>query len=684
MLFPPIPLHNPAVIAAPPRSTTPAAAAAAAAATPAPPSEALLAQTLAEAERLAKLAPEKGQARARLLAAAAGAYVAADRPDDAGRLYRAAVASAARDSSDRYIGDVFRDVARWLVAARDDATALKAANIAAKQGDSDIVKQVTFLIERRDAPAGSPLRGPNEKEAYQIWGWGKYMEAIRKDARTLIVATLDEPKVPVNRRLSALRQLLWLEPENRSATVERYLPAISQAALELTDPVQRAEALMALAWFRHETGDAGGAQSALAGAVEAAALIPDTEKRLRQARMLLSTGMPSPRALAAGKASASAPSASGPSVPDALDLPTPLRERVTAIAKSALGSLAEGLTHAKNGEAPDAAVQRLVQAAGYGQDMTGPLYTREHVLGLMKLALAEAKKLSPVQRQVSLRMIAMVQTRAADPDAVLATLRLSPDRDWRISTLLGLALDSGAPNQRTPPWKIAQQARLGDAALAEARSFPAGPARYRALADVLRWNLTWGKGTPAQNRALFQEMAALVPKTNKPFPPGWVSQGDAPAGFLLHLAHFGQHTGDHAAARVLLARASALTIQSLAGTSPSADSLSASIARAQAFSGDFAGAKATLRAASSYYARRHYYDEQTGRGNPGSSRAGAYAGHAVEQAEVRDFDGALQTVTKAIPARFVAERSGALSGIAGKMAAARKGKPIEPFPDYVW
>lgn len=78
-----------------------------------------------------------------------------------------------------------------------------------------------------------------------------------------------------------------------------------------------------------------------------------------------------------------------------------------------------------------------------------------------------------------------------------------------------------------------------------------------------------------------------------------------------------------------------------------------------------------------------YFDEQTGQGDPGSSRAGANADDAVEQAAVRDFAGALQTVKTGIPARFGAARSSALSGIAREMAAARKGKPIRPYSDYV-
>lgn len=162
MLLPPIPLHNPAVIVAPPRATTPAASAAV---TPVPLSEALLAHTLAEAERLAELAPEKGQVRTRLLAAA-GAYVAVDRPADAGRLYHAAVASAERDkgggTSGMFLGT---SPAGWW----QHATAVKAAKIAAQRGDSGIVHQVTFLVARHVAPAGSPLRDPNEKEAYQTW-----------------------------------------------------------------------------------------------------------------------------------------------------------------------------------------------------------------------------------------------------------------------------------------------------------------------------------------------------------------------------------------------------------------------------------------------------------------------------------------------------------------------------------
>jgi hypothetical protein len=125
-----------------------------------------------------------------------------------------------------------------------------------------------------------------------------------------------------------------------------------------------------------------------------------------------------------------------------------------------------------------------------------------------------------------------------------------------------------------------------------------------------------------------------VPRGTGPLPSGRNLGGEAPSQILLRLAHLGQRLGDHQTALGLLARASAITTKNLTDAPPGADFLLASIARAQAFSGAFAGAKVTQRAALTYQSTLRYFDEQSKAGSRLQRRA--CDGHG---AHTRPFSG---------------------------------------------
>ncbi len=107
----------------------------------------------------------------------------------------------------------------------------------------------------------------------------------------------------------------------------------------------------------------------------------------------------------------------------------------------------------------------------------------------------------------------------------------------------------------------------------------------------------------------------------------------------------------------------------------------ANIARAQAFSGDYAGAKNTLQAALKNVARLRAAGKSIPSLPPDIGNARSKASFAVSQAMVRDFDGALATA-KTIPVASSGVRSLALSVIALQMVNARNGKPIEQGEGY--
>lgn len=626
---------------------------------PVPPSAELLERTLADAVRLAEKTPEQNAKRAECLLAVADAYVAADRPDDAKRFYRAAVVSAVK-SSDQAARNVLRSVAFGQVAVRDDAEAAKNAVLSQYPSQPG---EVAFRIARRDAPADSPLRTLPEQEAYRAWAMPemkKQYAAQQQQMHPTLIAALDDSNTPPNRRGMALLQLLEMEPDNRAAITVRYLPAIAEAARKAGSPEEKAQALGLVAGIYHMIGDTTQAQTALTDAVEAAALIPEAEARLQELIRLLSVGVAQP-----------------PESP--LPIPESLRNRAISLTLAAVSDRSKP----KQGESPFDTVQRLVGISQSLQQLNYAQFATTVPLTLMRQAVTEAKKIPAGQREVALQNIAVIQARANAPDAVLETIRLSSDRSWRISTLLNLAL-VGLPRFHPPTVQNTFCERLYTAALTEARTLPTGPTRYFALESILRTRLTRGKTSDTtQSRAIFREMVALVPVGTGPLPPAWSRNGAAPAQVLLQLALLGQHTGDHQTARGLLARAAAITKKAPTSAPPGAAYLFASIARAQAFSSDFAGAKSTLQAWVLYEAKVRYMDEASPGNSAGGMRAAQYATIAGEQALARDFAGALATVNTYIPERFTGERSRALSNIALEMAAMRKGKVIpEPYPDY--
>jgi hypothetical protein len=324
-----------------------------------------------------------------------------------------------------------------------------------------------------------------------------------------LTAALDDPNVDPSQRLNALSQLLQMEPETRAATAARYLPTLSSDLGKTAHTVQRAQGLAVLAQIYHQIGNTPAAQTAFAHAVESAARIPDVDDRFRQIQSLLSLITPSDPALEtqlrrAGMASPQPP----------LAVPESLRNRTMATALAAL----ESSRASKPGESPHDAIQRLVGTANHGMSPMNAPFTPTILRSLMEQAVSEAKKMSLASRPVSLRLIAMVQARVASLDAVLETLRLSPDREWRVSALLDLA-SVVDPGFLSPAEQAAQRARLVAAALDEARGFPAGPARYHSLVTVLRATLSTVNvsetGKTGGSHALYREIVG-APRNRSP------------------------------------------------------------------------------------------------------------------------------------------------------------------------
>lgn len=634
------------------------------------PNAATLDKVLAESARLVLLLKGNTQERAEAMEASGHAHVVAKRPDEARRLLlRAAIAAIASSATEPDVPPVFRKILQDQVELGDNVGLADSLRLTADK-EKSLSDYVRFLKARLASPPDSPLRIPNEYSAFAFWRAGSdspphfwSQEELAQiampfkawDTTKETTAANDDELIWTMTRI-ILRLTAHREEVNANIAAQtlltKYLPHALRTARSSASPLVRSRGLWNLAYAQEAVGNSADYQSLLAESLQAATASSSPQGRFDQ---LHDMSLPIDVALV--------PSSDRHKIPE---LPGQIREHILAAIITTLDTTAVQLP----GETAAKATERYTRNAEWVRGTLKPdvsAFRRPQITALLKAVAIGAKKLPPDARSLALRRIARIQTLSDDLNSAFITLHQDPDTSRRFLSILSLAQSEDRISIESED----VQSKIYAEAISTAHAIADKAKRFRIMDEYITENRDSGNRFGAS--VILPEALALLPASNNLLKsPTWSDSSESLAAFVWRLGRNAQVLGQHSAARTLLARSAAIAIKEGNETSLLMD-----IAYAQAFSGDFARARATLQAAVDYVPRMRFADDPN-TNIIGKGKASYLSSLASQQAGIRDFNGALQTV-ELIPRNFSVERSLALSTIALRLVEARAGLSL-PAP----